>query len=188
MLIVGLGNPGIEYENTRHNAGFLVLDEIAKQYDLTWKTSREQRSIISTGIVVNTKLILAKPQTFMNLSGSAVSSLMQYYKMVPKDVIVMHDDLEIPSGVVKYKFGGGAGGHNGLRSIDQNIGNNYHRIRIGIGRPDAKFPVENYVLSKFTEEEKKSIYIVFKKINENILYLMNGEIESFQKNITITRY
>ena len=187
MLIVGLGNPGIEYENTRHNAGFLAIDEIAKQNSFVWKTSREQRSIITNGIAANKKLILAKPQTFMNLSGSAVSSVMQYYKILPTDVIVIHDDLDIPSGVIKYKFGGGAGGHNGLKSIDQNIGNNYHRIRIGIGRPEGKFPVENYVLSKFTEEEKKNIYIVFKTINENIHFLINEEIELFQKNIAITR-
>jgi PTH1 family peptidyl-tRNA hydrolase len=149
FLIVGLGNPGTKYENNRHNVGFLVIDEIAK--NLT--TSNINKSNFNADVLKSSNQLLVKPTTYMNNSGLAVHAIKEYYKLNLADIIVIHDDLDLPFGTVKFKIGGGHGGHNGLRSIDSHVGNMYIRVRIGIGKPESKNDVANYVLSDFSKEE-----------------------------------
>ncbi len=149
FLIVGLGNPGTKYENNRHNVGFLVIDEIAKK--LT--TSNINKSNFNADVLKASNQLLVKPTTYMNNSGLAVHAIKEYYKLNLEDIIVIHDDLDLPFGTVKFKIGGGHGGHNGLRSIDAHVGNMYTRVRIGIGKPQNKNDVANYVLSDFSKEE-----------------------------------
>ncbi len=154
-LIVGLGNPGDKYKLNRHNIGFLVLDALADNNHFSpWREKFDGQ--LSDGAVAGHKLIFLKPQTFMNLSGNAVQKAMQFYKIKPEEVLVVHDELELPPAKIRLKQGGGHGGHNGIRDIDKHIGKNYHRMRVGIGRPqDATHEdaVSNYVLSNFTKAE-----------------------------------
>ena len=139
-VVVGLGNPGRSYQRTRHNAGYLVADELAKRHGGSWRKKRKAETVpVSLGLNGAT---LLKPMTFMNNSGSAVS------EYGPEDLIVVHDDLDLDAGTVRVKAGGGAGGHNGLRSIIGRLGNDFVRVRIGIGRPPAGMTVTDYVLSQ----------------------------------------
>ena len=150
-VVVGLGNPGRSYERTRHNAGYLVADELAKRHDGSWrKRKKAEAAPISVSL---TSATLLKPTTFMNNSCSAVSD----YR--PKDLIVVHDDLDLESGTVRVKVGGGAGGHNGLRSIIGRMGNDFVRVRIGIGRPPVGVGVTDYVLSRMDSVVKEAIPI-----------------------------
>ena len=148
-LIVGLGNIGDKYELTRHNVGFLVIDEMTK--NLT--TSNINNSNFHSTLLKSGYNLFSKPTTYMNNSGLAVHAIMDYYKIDLEDIIVIHDDLDLPFGAVKFKIGGGHGGHNGLRSLDSHIGKDYIRVRIGIGKPKDKSDVANYVLSNFSKEE-----------------------------------
>ena len=148
-VVVGLGNPGRSYERTRHNAGYLVLDELAKRHAGSWrKKKRAEAAPVSVGL---TNTTLLKPTTFMNNSGSAVAD----YK--PENLVVVHDDLDLEAGTVRVKVGGGAGGHNGLRSIIGRLGNDFIRVRIGIGRPPAGVGVTDYVLSRMDSVVKDAI-------------------------------
>ena len=148
-VVVGLGNPGGSYERTRHNAGYLVVDELAKRHAGSWrKKKKSEATPISVG---PTNATLLKPATFMNNSGSAVAD----YK--PENLVVVHDDLDLEAGTVRVKVGGGAGGHNGLRSIIGRLGNDFIRVRIGIGRPPAGVGVTDYVLSRMDSVVKDAI-------------------------------
>jgi PTH1 family peptidyl-tRNA hydrolase len=148
-VVVGLGNPGRSYERTRHNAGYLVVDELAKRHAGSWrKKKKSEATPISVG---PTNATLLKPATFMNNSGSAVAD----YK--PENLVVVHDDLDLEAGTVRVKVGGGAGGHNGLRSIIGRLGNDFIRVRIGIGRPPAGVGVTDYVLSRMDSVVKDAI-------------------------------
>jgi peptidyl-tRNA hydrolase, PTH1 family len=148
-VVVGLGNPGRSYERTRHNAGYLVADELARRHAGSWrKRKKAEAAPITLGL---TDATLLKPTTFMNNSGSAVSD----YR--PEDLIVIHDDLDLEAGTVRVKVGGGAGGHNGLRSIIGRMGNDFVRVRIGIGRPPTGFGVTDYVLSRMDSVMKEAI-------------------------------
>lgn len=148
-LIVGLGNIGDKYQLTRHNVGFLVIDEITKS--LT--TSNINKANFQADVLKSGYNLFIKPKTYMNHSGDSVVSIKDYYKIDIENIIVIHDDLDLPFGTVKFKVGGGHGGHNGLRSIDSHIGKDYIRVRIGIGKPENKADVANYVLSNFSKEE-----------------------------------
>lgn len=155
-LIVGLGNPGPQYSWTRHNAGFMVLDRLSRQAGIS-VTKKAFSGLSGDGNWAGERVILLKPQTFMNLSGRSVAEALRFYKLTPADLIVIHDDLDIPYGSVRLKLGGGHGGHNGLRSIDQELGSKeYLRVRMGIGRP-VHGDVSNYVLSNFFKEEMDSL-------------------------------
>lgn len=153
FLIVGLGNPGKEYQKTRHNAGFMMLDAIAKEYDFpVFKLSKKYASLVSEGILGRAKVVLAKPQTFMNNSGVAIKSLTKNYKLQTKNLVVVHDDIDISLGKVKISKGSGSAGHKGVDSIIQSLGTkDFTRIRIGIqpstGKPEN---VEDFVLQKFS--------------------------------------
>lgn len=154
MLLVGLGNPGKKYEGNRHNIGFMVIDEIARQNNFPAFKSKFQGEM-SEGRIGTQKVTLLKPQTFMNESGQSVGKAVKFYKMDVDKVIVFHDELDIDPRRVKIKQGGGAGGHNGLKSIDAHLGNkDYWRVRCGIGHPGDKNRVSGYVLNDFSKDEQ----------------------------------
>ncbi len=151
-LLVGLGNPGSQYARTRHNIGFAAVDAIAEKYGFSaW--SKKFKGLICEGEVAGEKILALKPQTFMNLSGESVGECIRFYKIEPQDVIVFHDELALPSGKMRMKQGGGNAGHNGLKSLDQHIGKDYHRVRIGIGHPGTPDAVTGYVLGVAPPEE-----------------------------------
>lgn len=157
MLIVGLGNPGPEYENTRHNVGFMAVQHLAGE-NATWK--QEHFAKTSRGELNGARVIFAMPQTFMNDSGRAVSSLMAFYKIPLENLIVIHDDMDLKVGTKREKIGGGSAGHNGIKSIDALVGAEYKRIRIGIGHPrDFDLPIDpvDWVLGKFSDEQLNEI-------------------------------
>lgn len=155
FLVVGLGNPGAEYANTRHNVGFMAADEIHRRYNFSAFRAKFD-GLVAKGNIEGEKVYLLKPQTFMNLSGNSVVKAASFYKILPQNVVVIHDDMDLPIDKMKAKIGGGAGGHNGLKSIDSCITPNYNRIRLGIGHPNIKTEevVVNHVLSSFSKADK----------------------------------
>lgn len=164
VLVVGLGNPGNEYNLTRHNVGFMAIDAIAP-IDAVWK--KEKRALTTRFDFDGVRIILAKPQTFMNNSGEAVGALMQFYKVPLENLVVIHDDMDIKVGGLREKTGGSSAGHNGIKSIDAHVGNNYRRIRIGIGHPrDFNSPISpvDWVLGKFDDKQLKQIKSVIETI------------------------
>lgn len=174
VLVVGLGNPGIEYESTRHNAGFMVLDLFCAQTGATISQSKFQ-GLFGTARINGHSVYLLKPQTYMNLSGRSVVSCMSFYHLPIESVIVIHDDLDLPVGDVRAKVGGGSGGHNGLKSIMELTGaSEFGRIRMGIGRP-VHGDVVNYVLGKFPESEVESFSASLKIGTETLrTYISSG--------------
>ncbi len=186
FLIVGLGNPGREYSDTRHNVGFMTLDKLSREYKLTFQNKPRFHSQLALGDSDLGSIILCKPETYMNLSGEAVQSLSSYYKISSSKIIVIHDDIDLSIGKIGYKLGGGAGGHNGLKSLDKNIGPNYHRIRIGVGRPeDPTYDISSFVLGKFSQEEESIIFRNIDLITSKIQFLITGDIEAFKKAISV---
>lgn len=156
-LVVGLGNPGKQYEATKHNVGFMVIDEIASTLSHTpWR--EEKKADVCTSTVAREKVLLVKPQTFMNNSGEAVGPLMRYYKIDPADVYCIYDDMDLPVGKLRIRPNGSAGGHNGIKSLILHLGTEeFPRFRVGIGRPLPKWTVVDHVLSPFTEEQEQII-------------------------------
>jgi len=152
MLMVGLGNPGTEYARQRHNVGFMIIDALAQHFRAASFQSKF-RGQLSDIRIENQKVFLLKPQTFMNLSGRSVSDAVAFYKIPTEHVFVIHDDLDLPAGHVRMKLGGGHGGHNGLKSLDESIGPNYWRVRVGIGHPGQKHLVTPYVLGNLSPED-----------------------------------
>jgi PTH1 family peptidyl-tRNA hydrolase len=152
-IFAGLGNPGRDYAGNRHNIGFMAVDEIARRHSFSPWRSRFSGEI-AEGRIGNQKVMLLKPMTYMNRSGQSVGEAMRFYKLTPADVIVLHDELDILPGRVRIKKGGGHGGHNGLRDIDDHIGKDYQRVRLGIGHPGDKDRVTGYVLADFAKAEQ----------------------------------
>ncbi|HHV71366.1 MAG TPA: aminoacyl-tRNA hydrolase [Clostridia bacterium] len=175
-LIVGLGNPGSEYERTRHNAGFMVIDHLAQKTGIKLnKTSHF--SHWGRGTIAGEQVVLLKPQTYMNLSGNAVASISRWYKLSPADLLIIYDDLDLPLGKLRFREQGGAGGHRGLDSIISQLGTQkIPRLRIGIGRPQDKMEVVDYVLSPFTPDEKEQFDLVVRKAAEAVLVLIESGI------------
>jgi peptidyl-tRNA hydrolase, PTH1 family len=180
-LIVGLGNPGKEYEFTRHNVGFMVIDELSSRLDIPLDRTKF-KGLYGIGHVLGEKVILLKPLTYMNLSGECIRPLMDYYDINIDDMIVIYDDLDLPTGKIRLRAKGSSGGHNGIKSTIQHLGTqDFKRIRIGIDRPEAGMSVPDYVLSKFREEEmpdikeavKKSADACEKWLNSPFLQVMN---------------
>ncbi len=167
FLICGLGNPGVNYKNTRHNIGFNFVDSVILRLKMD-KIKKDKTKELYLGEVNNQKLFLLKPLTFMNLSGKAISEIINFYKIKLENTFVVHDDLDLQLSKVKIKQGGGNGGHNGLESIDQFIGLNYYRIRIGIGHPGQKDLVSSYVLNKFSQKEEEIITKKIDKMTSNL--------------------
>ena len=183
ILIAGLGNPGEQYKNTRHNIGFDVVDAIATHFDFPSFTTKFS-SLISTKLIGSNKITLLKPQTFMNLSGDALSKAAHFYKIPPEDVIVIHDDLDLAFTKVKMKISGGSGGHNGIKSIDQHIGQEYYRVRIGIGKPIHK-DVSNFVLNKFSKDEDLIMKEVISKLIDNFDLMIAKDLPNFMNKLSM---
>jgi PTH1 family peptidyl-tRNA hydrolase len=157
-LIVGLGNPGREYTDTRHNAGFWFVDAVARKYGGNFKLEKKFQGEVARSVIDGKDIWLLKPDTYMNLSGQAVLALMQFYKIDLANVLVVHDDLDLPAGVARLKQGGGHGGHNGLRDISNRCGGNgFQRLRLGIGHPGDKRRVTGHVLSKVSSDDQRAI-------------------------------
>jgi peptidyl-tRNA hydrolase, PTH1 family len=155
-LVVGLGNPGREYERTRHNVGFKVVERLAANGAFgPWRLA--DQAVVSRGKIGNTDVLLVKPQTFMNLSGEAVGGLLRFYKADPAELIVVHDDMDFECGVVRVKLGGGHGGHNGLKSIAAHCGRDFARVRVGIGKPATAALGTDFVLSGFDKGERSLV-------------------------------
>ncbi len=181
-LIVGLGNPTAKYENTRHNVGFMVLDSYINHHCVTFNNNKQ----FNAKIAIINRAILIQPQTYMNLSGISVRSVRDFYKIDNSKILVIHDDLDLKFGTLRFKYAGSSGGHNGLKSLDNHIGNDYMRARIGIGRPqnnitDSKIQsdVIDYVLETFSKIELESL--------ENILISMQSMIDSFVEGDSLAK-
>lgn len=176
-LIVGLGNPGKKYRDHRHNIGFMAIDALAKSYNTTLSQVKN-KAIIGTIRVGEHKLVLAKPQTFMNASGDSVGPLAKFYKLEPEQVLVIYDELDLPFGTVRIREKGSAGGHNGMKSIINHVGKEFPRIRLGIGRPPGRMPVTSYVLQDFGKTEQTAV--------QDMLDRTVRAIETYaQENITL---
>jgi len=174
-LIVGLGNPGRQYGGTRHNVGFMMLDHLAAKNNLSFADSRWKASIAKI-IIWDEPVILLKPETYMNSSGSAVAQAAHFYKVQPANIIIIHDDLDMEFGRVKIVSGGGDGGHKGIRSITEHLGTkDFPRIKIGIGRPPAPVLPEKYVLGKFSSGEKELLVQKMSVVSEGLrIFLQQG--------------
>ena len=182
LLLVGLGNPNPNNKNNRHNVGFLIIDEINKRFKLS-KQKPKFKGLLTTGNINEKKIYAIKPLTFMNSSGVCIKELIEYFKINVKDVFVFHDDMDIDLGKVKVKFGGSSAGHNGIESIDKNIGKNYSRIRIGIGRPKNNSAGVDHVLDNFSNEEMDNVQNVTKNITESLSILISKDLDLFSSKI-----
>jgi PTH1 family peptidyl-tRNA hydrolase len=172
LLLVGLGNPSPNNNDNRHNVGFLIIDAINNKFKLS-KQKPKFKGLLTTGYIDEKKVYAIKPLTFMNSSGICIKELIEYFKIDVKDVFVFHDDMDIDVGKVKAKFGGSSAGHNGIESIDKNIGKHYSRIRIGIGRPKNNSTGADHVLDNFSKDEKQSV----EEVNNNIIASFSTLIE-----------
>ncbi len=177
-LLVGLGNPGAKYENTRHNIGFLSVDAIAREHGFSPWRGRFQGQI-AEGRLGKDKALLLKPETFMNLSGQSVGEAMRYYRLEPQDVVVFHDELDLAPGKIRVKTGGGHAGHNGLRSMHEHIGADFHRVRIGIGHPGDKKLVSGYVLHDFAKADWEWITPLLDAMASGAARLADGDAPGF---------
>lgn len=177
-LIIGLGNPEEEYANTRHNMGFDTINEIAKRNQISL-TKKKFQAIYEVSIIEGKKVILLKPQTYMNLSGESIREVMQFYHIKPEEILVIYDDIDIEKGIIKVRKKGGPGGHNGMKSVIENIGTtDFPRIRIGIGQPEYKGDMINYVIGSVPEEEKRILAQGVQKAADAIEEFLKNGIDS----------
>lgn len=186
-LIVGLGNPGPRYADNRHNIGFMAVDTIVRRYSFGPIRARFHGAV-TEGCIGTEKAICLCPTTFMNESGRAVQAAMQFYKIELGDIVVIHDEIDLPLGKVKVKRGGGAGGHNGLRSIDAHIGPDYWRIRLGVGHPGVKAMVKNFVLMDFGKEERKFVDEINDACAETLPLLFTAGEAKFMNKVNVILY
>ena len=183
-LFVGLGNPGKKYTNNRHNIGFMALNQIASDHSFSpWKNKFQGQ--ITDGKLGDEKVILLKPETFMNLSGQSVSETIKFYKIKIEDIIVFHDELDLAPAKLRVKISGGHAGHNGLRSIHQHIGADYHRVRMGVGHPGHKDRVANYVLSDFAKNDQNWLQDLLFGISDGAIYLVNNDAGKFMNAVAM---
>ncbi|HLH93117.1 MAG TPA: aminoacyl-tRNA hydrolase [Xanthobacteraceae bacterium] len=181
-LLVGLGNPGPEHVGNRHNVGFMVLQEIARRHGFPpWR--RRFQGVATEGALGPERVLLLLPGTYMNESGRAVGEAAHFYKLALGDIVVVHDELDLLPGKVRVKAGGGIAGHNGLRSITAHVGNDYRRVRIGIGHPGDKNLVYRYVLSDFAKDERPWVETLIDVIADNAGLLARGEDSTFQNKV-----
>jgi peptidyl-tRNA hydrolase, PTH1 family len=180
LLLVGLGNPGTPYARTRHNAGFLFTAAVAAAYGFP-SFKKQFNGLVSKGKIAGQDILLLQPQTFMNLSGQSVQAACTFYKTPPANLWVAHDELDIPQGKVKYKWGGGDAGHNGLKSITGALGANYHRLRLGIGRPTEPLETADYVLQNFTGPEAETMAALIEKLVKQLPDLLENPTHTLAK-------
>jgi len=182
ILLVGLGNPTPDSNDNRHNIGFKIVDAINQKFGLS-KQKPKFKGLLTTGSISNKKVYAIKPLTFMNNSGICIRELIEYFKINAEDVIVFHDDLDIDFTKIKAKFGGSSAGHNGIASIDKFIGKEYSRVRIGIGKPDSKIEVSDFVLTNFTDDEKIKLEKVVQNIIESMPILIDKKLDLFSSTV-----
>ncbi|MBA3448375.1 MAG: aminoacyl-tRNA hydrolase [Pseudaminobacter sp.] len=184
LLFAGLGNPGSKYAHHRHNVGFMAADAIARRHDFSpW--SKKFQGQIAEGNLGGEKIILIKPQTFMNLSGQPVGEAMRFYKLDPSALTVFYDELDLAPGKVRVKTAGGAGGHNGIRSLDGHIGKDYRRVRIGIGHPGVKEMVTHHVLGDFAKSDHEWLDPLLDEIAASAELLAKGDDSSFMNKVSL---
>ncbi|MGE0500121.1 MAG: aminoacyl-tRNA hydrolase [Rhizobiaceae bacterium] len=184
LVFAGLGNPGQKYANHRHNVGFMAADAIARRHSFSpW--SRKFHGEIAEGRIGGDKILLIKPLTFMNLSGQAVGEALRFYKLGPDALTVFYDELDLAAGKVRVKTGGGAGGHNGIRSLDQHVGANYRRVRIGIGHPGVKELVTGHVLGDFAKADRDWLDPLLDAVADNADLLAKGDDNGFMNKASL---
>ena len=182
LLLVGLGNPGPDSENNRHNIGFKIIDAINSHFKLS-KQKPKFKGLLTTGNIESKKVYAIKPLTFMNNSGVCIKELIDYFKIDAKNVFVFHDDMDIDLGKVKAKFGGSSAGHNGIESIDKSIGKDYSRVRIGIGHPKNGKKVDTHVLEDFSDNEEDKIKDITENIVKMIPTLIDKKMDTFSSKV-----
>jgi len=179
-VIIGLGNPGEKYKNTRHNAGFMITGELASKYHIDGKLNSKFNSIVGKGTIANTEVLIAQPMTFMNLSGNAVVKLLNWYNIEPDELLVVFDDVCLDLGKIRFRPSGSDGGHNGVKSIIENLGgyNNFSRLKVGVGPKPEFMPLEAYVIQEFSKSEREILDKVIPVCVEGIEeYLKEGILE-----------
>ena len=182
ILLVGLGNPTPDSNDNRHNIGFKIIDAINQKFTLS-KQKPKFKGLLTTGNISNKKVYAIKPLTFMNNSGICIRELIEYFKIDTENIIVFHDDLDVDFTKIKTKFGGSSAGHNGIESIDKFIGKDYSRVRIGIGKPEKKITVSDFVLTNFSEEEKIDLEKIIKNIIDSMPILIDKKLDLFSSTV-----
>lgn len=185
-LLAGLGNPGDQYARNRHNIGFMAADEIASQYGFgPWKS--KYKAEMAEGSIDGVKVILLKPQTYMNLSGESVASAAKFYKIPTSRVVVFYDEVELPPGKMRVKLGGGNAGHNGLKSMDEHMPDkNYWRVRLGVGRPPhQQMDLADYVLGNFNSDEMRWVKDLTKSVAKNVNLMLAGQDSEYMNKVTL---
>ncbi len=185
FLLVGLGNPGTKYAGNRHNIGFMAVDEIVRRHGFSpWR--KKFQSEMSEGTLAGEKVLVLKPQTYMNESGLSIVQAAKFYKILPNHILVLHDELDLPAGKMRVKVGGGHAGHNGLRSMDSHLNaQDYWRVRLGIGHPGDKEKVHGHVLSDFGKNERQWVDPLVKSIADHIELLLNGKDNEFMSKVAM---
>jgi peptidyl-tRNA hydrolase, PTH1 family len=182
VLFVGLGNPGARYAGNRHNIGFMAVDAIARRHAVgPWR--RRFQGETAEGIAGGNRILILKPQTYMNDSGRSVAEAVHFFKTLPRDVVVFHDEIELPSAKLRVKLGGGNAGHNGLRSISAHVGNDYRRVRLGVGHPGVKELVQPHVLSDFARSDRPWVEALCDIVADYADLLVRGEDATFQNRV-----
>ena len=182
LLFVGLGNPGPRYAGNRHNIGFMAVEQIARRHDIApWR--RKFQGVAVEGVIARERILLLLPGTYMNESGRAVAEAARFYKLDPGHIVVFHDEVDLAPAKVRVKVGGGVAGHNGLRSITAHVGNDYKRVRIGIGKPEAKELVPMHVLGDFAKSERPWVDALCEIIADNAALLVEGKDSTFQNKV-----
>lgn len=183
-LFVGLGNPGAKYAQNRHNIGFMAVDRIASDYGFgPWRSKFQ--GLLSEGRLGDGKIVLLKPETFMNKSGQSVGEAMRFYKIVPEDIVVFHDEIDLAPGKLRVKSGGGHAGHNGLRSVHGHIGDAYGRVRMGVGHPGHKDAVATYVLKDFSKADTEWLDDMLRGVSDGAAALAQGDTGRFQNAVAL---
>ncbi|RWE97089.1 aminoacyl-tRNA hydrolase [Mesorhizobium sp.] len=184
LLFAGLGNPGAKYANNRHNVGFMAADAIARRHAFSpW--SKKFQGLIAEGTLAGEKVILIKPQTFMNNSGQSIGEALRFYKLTPSALTVFYDEIDLADGKVRVKTGGGAGGHNGIRSIDGHVGNAYRRVRIGVGHPGVKEFVQHHVLGDFAKADREWLEPLLEAVGANAELILKGDESGFMNKVSV---
>jgi peptidyl-tRNA hydrolase, PTH1 family len=184
-LFVGLGNPGAKYAGNRHNIGFMAVDEIARRYGFAPWRRRFQGETVE-GTLEGERVVLLRPHTFMNDSGRAVQEAANFFKLAPADIAVFHDEIELPPAKLRVKTGGGIAGHNGLRSISAHVGNDYRRVRLGVGHPGVKELVHGHVLSDFAKSDRPWVEALLDAVADNAALLVFDRDSAFQNKVHLT--
>ncbi len=185
-MVVGLGNPGRRYVDTRHNVGFAVIETLAHRWSIPAE-GKQLGALVGSGRISNNKAMLVRPQSFMNRSGTPVRSLMGYFKTPADQVVVVHDDLDLPFGRIQVKRGGGHGGHNGLRDLNKHVGPDYVRVRMGVGRPPQGWDTADYVLGKWTPSEKNELESILDKGADAVESILRDGVEAAMNVVNVRK-